>query len=253
MSEVPPLILAHTWKDNKDITGWWISEKLDGLRAYWDGEVMWSRNGNLYYAPDWFTANFPKEPLDGELWIARKSFQLTVSVVRKRYPHIGWSNVIYRVFDAPNQHIPFEQRQIFLNSIIQTKYIHIVEQTMCKGVSHLKEELNKVEALGGEGLMLRQPRSFYEVGRSHTLLKVKSFKEAKAVVIDYEEGKGKHKGRLGALIVREVGEINKVFKVGTGLTDKERNNPPSIGSIIRFRYQELSSGGVPRFPSFIGD
>jgi DNA ligase-1 len=113
----------------------------------------------------------------------------------------------------------------------------------------LKEELARVEALGGEGLMLRKPGSRYEVGRSFSLLKVKTFHDAEARVIEHLPGEGKHKGRLGALSA-ELGDGTK-FSVGTGFSDAQRENPPPVGSIITFRYQELSDRGVPRFPSFV--
>src|SRR5437879_1085254 len=80
---VPPLLLAESWDGESDPTGWWMSEKLDGVRAYWDGKQFLSRQGNRYFAPDWFVAGLPLEPLDGELWIGRKQFQRTVSIVRR--------------------------------------------------------------------------------------------------------------------------------------------------------------------------
>jgi len=48
-------------------------------------------------------------------------------------------------------------------------------------------------------------------------------------------------------------ESGKKFNVGTGLSDKQRRNPPKIGSIITYRFQELTRDGVPRFPSYIGE
>src|SRR5690348_2239657 len=74
----PPLLLAESWDNAADLSGWWMSEKLDGVRAYWDGKQFLSRQGNIYHAPDWFLEGFPDMPLDGELWLARKSFQRTV-------------------------------------------------------------------------------------------------------------------------------------------------------------------------------
>jgi len=68
-------------------------------------------------------------------------------------------------------------------------------------------------------------------------------------VIEHVAGKGRHKGRLGALVVRMPDGTE--FSVGTGFSDKQRGSPPPIGSTITYRYQELSTGGVPRFPSFV--
>jgi DNA ligase 1 len=123
------------------------------------------------------------------------------------------------------------------------------EHLVCRGVDHLRQELARLEALGGEGLMLRRPESRYEGGRSSTLLKVKSFRDAEARVLKHQEGAGRHKGRLGALLV-EMSD-GTTFSVGTGFSDAEREAPPPVGSLITFRYQELSEAGVPRFPSYV--
>jgi DNA ligase len=249
----PPLLLAETWDTASDLTGWWMSEKLDGVRAYWDGKQLLSRLGNLFHAPDWFLDGLPAVPLDGELWIARKAFQRTVGIVRRQDKTDLWKEVKFLVFDAPGLKEPFERRLEFLADTLGRKTLtHVVHHPhdRCRGVDHLREELARVEALGGEGLMLRQPGSAYEVGRSATLLKVKTFKDAEATVIGHQAGAGKHKGRLGALLVRLADGTE--FAVGTGFTDKERAAPPAVGSVITFRYQELSDAGVPRFPSYVG-
>ena len=124
-----------------------------------------------------------------------------------------------------------------------------VEHIRCDGVEHLRAELARVEGLGGEGLMLRQPGSAYVKSRSSTLLKVKTFFDAEARVESYKGGAGRHKGRVGALNVVTPGGV--AFAVGTGLTDRQRENPPAVGSVITYRYQELTDDGVPRFPTFV--
>ena len=251
-SDGPPLLLAHSWENDVDLTGWWMSEKLDGVRAYWDGTRFASRQGNEFHAPDWFVKGFPSTPLDGELWIDRKAFQRTVSVVRRQDKSDHWKQIRYVVFDAPALKEPFEERVRFVAETVSTlgsEYVQAHEHLLCKGLEHLREELQRIESLGGEGLMLRQPGSPYEAGRSTSLLKVKTFHDADAVVIDHVAGKGRHKGRLGALVVQLPD--GTTFSVGTGFSDKQREAPPAAGSTITFRYQELSDGGVPRFPSFV--
>ena len=222
------------------------------MRAYWDGKRLLSRQGNEFYAPDWFTAGLPPTPVDGELWIGRKQFQQTVSIVRRQDRGDQWKAIRYLVFDAPQTTGGFEQRMAALKEVIarlKNTPVTLLQQFRCRGISHMTEELDRINALGGEGLMLRQPESCYEAGRSMTLLKVKRFHDAEAIVIGHETGKGKHKGRLGSLRVRLPDGVE--FSVGTGMTDAERKNPPCIGTTITFRYQELSDGGVPRFPSFV--
>ncbi len=251
-AEGPPVLLAESWDNATDLAGWWMSEKLDGVRAYWDGRQFLSRLGNHYHAPDWFVAGLPSVPLDGELWLARKAFQRTVGIVRRQDKPDIWKEVRFLVFDAPQAGGPFEARLKYLDDGFRTwkpEFASILEHIVCRGTNHLREELTRVEKLGGEGLMLRQPGSEYVAGRSSTLLKVKSFLDAEAVVIAHESGKGKHTGKLGAVTARLPD--GKVFNVGTGFTDRERADPPSIGSTIAFRYQELSDGGIPRFPTFV--
>jgi DNA ligase 1 len=251
-AEGPPVLLAESWDNSQDLTGWWISEKLDGVRAYWDGKQFISRQGNLYHAPDWFLKGMPTHPLDGELWIGRKAFQRTVGIVRRQDKSDHWKEVRYLIFDAPHLPTTFEERLAKLRSdqpSWKLSHVSLVEQMRCDGEAHLRGELARIEAVGGEGLMLRQPGSKYVAGRSSTLLKVKTFHDAEAVVIDHEAGKGKHKGRLGAVVVKLPN--GKTFSVGTGFSDHERANPPAVGTTITFRYQELSDGGIPRFPSFV--
>ncbi|MCA9673243.1 MAG: DNA ligase, partial [Myxococcales bacterium] len=249
----PKVLLAQRWEATQDPTGWWISEKLDGVRAYWDGERFISRQGNLYLAPDWFIETLPDEPLDGELWVGRGMFQRCVSIVRRMDKSDDWREVQYLVFDAPGQSGAFEDRLAYLEGRvagIENGHTHLVAHETCRGIDHLKEKLEEVEALGGEGLMLREPRSRYVAGRSSSLLKVKSFHDAEGRVIDHLPGTGKHEGRLGALRV-ELPDGTE-FSVGTGFSDAEREDPPAVGSMITFRYQELTNAGVPRFPSYIG-
>lgn len=248
--EVPPLLLAHSLED-EDPTGWWMSEKLDGVRAYWDGSKFISRLGNEYHAPEWFKASLPKGvKLDGELFAGRKKFQETVSTVRKLVPDDNeWLNISYMVFDAPEAPGTFEERMEYLNKICYAGSIKLLKQEVCNGVDHLRTELARVEALGAEGLMLRQPGSKYEAGRSRTLLRVKSFFDDEAVVTAVKAGKGKHKGRMGALTCRL--KNGNEFDVGTGFTDAQRKNPPKIGTTITYRYQELTRDGIPRFPRFV--
>lgn len=249
--DAPPLLLAQPWDHLMDLSGWWMSEKLDGARAYWDGNQFLSRLGNVYRAPAWFCEGLPKVPLDGELWMGRGRFQRTMSIVRRQDSSDHWREVRFVAFDAPNRPEAFEVRQSLLQDWLsgQAEFATVLDQRMCDDVGHLRAELERVEGLGGEGLMLRQPGSLYEVGRSATLLKVKTFMDAEARVVDHLPGKGKHKGRLGALVVEMPG--GKRFAIGTGFTDAERASPPAPGTLVTYRYQELTDGGLPRFPTFL--
>ena len=223
------------------------------MRAYWDGKQFLSRLGNRFHPPPWFVENFPDHPLDGELWGGRKLFQRTVGIVKRQDQSPLWKDLLYVVFDAPGHPGTFEERIEHAKKVIEERrlaYVRVHEHSICSGPDHLREELARIEALGGEGLMARKPGSKYEAGRSSTLLKVKTFHDAEARVVAHAPGAGKHKGRLGALVV-ELADGTR-FNIGTGFSDAERGSPPPIGSIVTFRYQELSDGGVPRFPSYVG-
>jgi DNA ligase-1 len=253
------VMLAHNWADSTDPAGWWMSEKLDGVRAYWDGRQLISRNNNVFHAPKWFVEGLPKDHLDGELWIDRGRFAETSGIVRRHDEDAGWREMGYLIFDAPEIPGPFEKRLAWMQKL-RSSACAVVPQIRCTGVKHLETYLGLVERAGGEGLILRAPGSAYVRSRSHELLKVKTFVDAEAVVTGYQPGEGKHKGVVGALLCSALGykspkvTIKKgtTFKVGTGLTDEQRKHPPKKGSVITFRCQEVTADGVPRFPSFIG-
>lgn len=248
----PALLLAHKWEDTP-VDGWWMSEKLDGVRAYWDGKHFISRQGNYFFAPDWFVENLPDLPLDGELWAGRKRFQRTVSIARRQDKNDDWRELRYVVFDAPAIDKPFEQRMDFLKQCfarLKPPYGAVCEHVRCEHTAHLKEELQRVQTMGGEGLMIRRPGSLYETGRSSTLFKIKNFFDAEARVLAHLPGTGRHQGRLGALQVELPNGVT--FSVGSGFSDAEREDPPPLDSIVTFRFQEMTKTGVPRFPTYVG-
>lgn len=263
---VPPCLLAHSWDGVEDVSGWLCSAKLDGVRAWWDGERFWSRLGNEYHAPQWFKDLMPKGVvLDGELFAGNGRFQETVSFVRKLNPvDKEWQELKFMVFDMPEEPGVYEQRMVVLAKLLRKEYmgyyvsdevknrhIDMLDYESVKENKSIKEwHLALAEKYGYEGIMLRKPGSLYEAGRSNTLLKVKSFIDCEVTVIGYQKGKGKHKGRVGSLDVRMDSGVE--FNVGTGLSDEERENPPPVGSRVTVRYQELTKDGVPRFPSYLG-
>jgi DNA ligase-1 len=258
---VLPLLLAQKYEDNIDPTGWWMSEKLDGVRAFWNGKSLLSRYGNVFHAPDSFLEPFKELPnyeFDGELFTKRGKFDRTISIVKTQNMENQLSErwnaeVKYHIFDIPSlKDLTFEERMEKLKELFpHNKYAHIevVEQTLCKGKEHLDVQLKHLESSNGEGLMLRKPNSKYVGSRSSSLLKVKSFDDAEATVLAHTEGKGKYEGVTGALVVELENKIK--FEVGTGFTDEQRKNPPPIGSVITFRYQGMTIKGKPRFARFL--
>jgi DNA ligase-1 len=249
----PPVMSPYTWESHLDVRGWWMSEKYDGIRGYWNGSQLVSRVGNVLAAPPWFTDNFPHVPLDGELWIGRRSFADLSRIVLDQVPdEVGWKRVRYMIFDAPQAGGGFEDRLDFARQWFDrhpNAYVTIAAHERCKDAEHVQQKLTAIEAQGGEGLILRRPQSPYTVGRSRDILKVKRYRDDDAVVIGYRPGKGRHAGRLGALLVELPNGVR--FAIGTGLTDAERNNPPPIGSTIKFKHNGYTEAGIPRFASFL--
>lgn len=250
------LLLAHKYepKNCSNPVGWWISEKLDGVRAFWNGKCFYSRLGNPFYAPKWFTKDLPKDfHLDGELFGGRKKFQQTIKVV-KNAECDDWKKIKYCVFDSPGLgKDPFEKRIKAVKDYFDTnkpQYAEYVDHYKCTSKEQLENDLKKMIKLGGEGLMIRQPGSVYERCRSKTLLKLKKFYDAEAVVIGYDSGKGRFTGAVGSLRCRM--ECGKEFSVGSGMTDKDHRKPPKIGSIITYKFQEYTNSGSPRFPTYLG-
>ncbi|WP_293645225.1 DNA ligase [Thiolapillus sp.] len=246
------LLLLTKYRPGMVIDGWLMSEKLDGVRAYWDGSRLLSRQGNPFAVPDWFIQDLPPFELDGELWIARGQFEQTLSIVSRNYHDPEWRRITYRVFEVPHASGGLLTRLHKLEAYLKEhplEHVSVIPQSVCRDTAHLMEKLDAVVAAGGEGLVLREPGSPYETGRSRHALKVKRYDDMEGRVLGYRPGKGKFKGMVGALQVEIEG--GKRFYIGTGLSDQDRRDPPAIGSLITFRYHGLSSAGIPRFASFM--
>ena len=255
------VLLAFNAPANIDPAGYLVSEKLDGVRALWDGKVLRFRSGRTIAAPTWFTAKLPETALDGELWIARGTFDTLSGIVRKTQPvDAEWQQVKYMVFELPAYENlatrPFEQRSDQLQTVVQAvawPQLQAIEQFKIANRATLQAKLDDIVQGGGEGLVLHLASAPVTVGRSQVLLKLKPVQDAEAVVVAHVAGKGKYAGLTGALEVKNLNGPNKDqrFKLGTGLSDALRKSPPAIGSTITYSYRDLTSSGKPRFASFL--
>jgi DNA ligase-1 len=233
-----------------------VSEKLDGVRAIWDGKrrTFLTRQGKVINAPEWFTRELGSVDLDGELFAGRGRFDYVSGAVRRIVPNeTEWSHIEYHVFDIPNHPGTFAEvcdDIAYYIGDMKAPLIKAVKQYNGGGSNphhHLREFFDRVIREGGEGLMLRKWTSVNQDGRSSDLLKYKPHRDAEAVIIGYTEGKGKFEGWLGALIVQMPDGTQ--FNVGSGLTDYQRMNPPEIGTTVTYNYMELTKAGVPRQPT----
>ena len=247
-------LLAKTYRDGLDLSQYLVSEKLDGVRAQWDGGRLVSRNGHTFAAPDWFVAEFPAVRLDGELWAGRGTFERLSGIVRRqKSSKDGWREVRFMVFDAPDADGPFTERLQTLQRLVReagVAHLQVVAHSPVESEAQLQRRMQAVVAAGGEGLMLRRKDSAYRGGRSDDLIKLKPHTDAEARVVAHHPAKeGKYTGLTGAVTVETADGLR--FRIGTGFSDQDRHHPPPIGSVITYRYQGFYQSGIPRHPVFL--
>lgn len=249
----PPLLLAKNYSDKFDARHYLVSEKLDGVRALWDGKNLRFRSGKLIHAPAWFTAPLPGHALDGELWIGRRQFDRLSAAVRRKEPvDAEWQKITYQLYELPNGAGSFSERIATLQaSVAQAAlpWLQVLPQEQVTDDVALKLKLAQVVGAGGEGVMLHRADATWQTGRSDVLLKLKPQQDAEAVVVGHEAGQGKYQGMLGALLVQTP--EGQRFRLGTGFSDAQRRDPPALGSTVTYRYRDRTPAGVPRFASFL--
>jgi len=250
----PALMLARDLGTTQiDVPSYYVSEKLDGVRARWDGRALWTRAGHRIATPPAFVAGWPETPMDGELWIARGRFDVVSGIARSSRPDPpAWEAVRFMVFDLPAHAGPFSERVVAMRTLVAraaSPQLRAIEQTRAESRAALDARLAQVVAAGGEGLMLHHADAHYGVGRSATLFKFKPHDDAEARVVGHVPGKGKYAGMLGALVVEH--HDGRRFRIGTGFTDAQRAAPPPPGSWVTYRYSGLTSTGLPRFARYM--
>ena len=251
----PDLLLAgvYGWEGKQDLTQYWVSEKYDGVRASWDGERLRFRSGRLVAAPAWFVAGMPKVALDGELWLGRNKFARLAGIVKKTVPvEEEWRQVRFMIFELPGAAGSFTERIAQMRRLVDAAgvpWLQVVEQFRVSDNKALRQRLDEMVRLGGEGLMLHRAEALYHGGRSQDLLKVKQWLDSEAKVIGHRPGTGKYQGMMGALEVETEDGLR--FLLGTGFSEDERRQPPPLGATITYRYTGLTASGLPRFPAFL--
>ncbi|MCK0512555.1 DNA ligase [Aromatoleum buckelii] len=248
----PAATLAMVYRDDVDPAAYWVSEKLDGVRALWDGRMLRFRSGQPIAAPQWFLDGLPREALDGELWIGRRSFEQLSGVVRKQQPvDDEWRQVRYMVFEMPEAPGSFTARIARIRAVTAggPPWLEAVEQFRVANAAALQRRFERVVAAGGEGLMLHRADAQWVAGRSDVLLKLTPWLDAEARVVAHRPGKGRLQGMLGALEVETPD--GRRFRIGSGFSDAQRRAPPPIGATVTYRYRELTAKGLPRFPRYL--
>jgi DNA ligase-1 len=250
---VPQVLLAQNFTEAVDPRAYLVSEKLDGVRALWDGRVLQFRSGRIIAAPDWFVAGLPAHPLDGELWMGRRKFDRLSAAVRRQSPRDDeWRQISYQVFEWPQAPGTFSERVLALQaSIAQAApgWLQLVRQERIADHRALQARLQQVVRAGGEGLMLHRADAPWQTGRTDALLKLKPQHDAEAKVIAHLPGQGKYAGMCGALLMENPD--GQRFRLATGMSDAQRRSPPPVGSVVTYRYRERTPSGLPRFASFM--
>ncbi|WP_233243646.1 DNA ligase [Bacterioplanes sanyensis] len=249
----PPVMLAKLYQPGVALQHYLVSEKLDGVRAYWDGRQLRTRGGYSIAAPRWFTAPLPEHALDGELWLGYGRFAEMSGLVRRhQVDEQAWRDVRFMLFDMPEMNAGFEQRLWVLTTWteqMRRSWLQVVPHHRVTGEAELQQRLKAVVASGGEGLMLRRADASYQAQRSDAMLKLKLDQDDEAKVVAHVPGNGKYHGMLGALLVET--DDGRRFRIGTGFSDEERRNPPPLGSRITFEYNGDTVTGLPRFARFV--
>ena len=259
------LLRLSEYKD-QNVSGWLASEKLDGVRAYWDGENLLSRQGKKLNAPLSFTKNFPKFALDGELYAKELKFEeIQASVMDKLPDEKAWSRLKFHIFDVPEASGGLLARLEVLAKFLKNEpndNLIIIKQIKMRDNAQFLKFAESIIAKGGEGAVVRESNAPYERKRSKNALKFKKFKDSECEVIAVNKGSGKYANFAGSLTCKALGGKNDkekagepkegtIFKIGSGLSDKNRQEPPKIGSIITYKFQNLTTNGKPRFPIFL--
>jgi DNA ligase-1 len=259
--DVPKIQRSTVYKSNLkkpiNISEYFISEKLDGIRGFWNGKNLFTRGGNIIHTPVWFTKDWPNTYIDGELWSNRGEFEKISSCVRKHKPHKPqkvscWQKIHFMLFDLPKNLGTFAHRIERMNNLVEitnSVYLLVIKQEKINSIALLHQRLANIVNMGGEGLMLHHQAAHYKAGRSHDLMKLKQHDDAEAIIIAHIEGKGKYRNKMGSLKVKMPSGL--LFKIGSGFTDKQRQKPPAIGSTVTFKYIGKTARGVPKFASFL--
>ena len=249
----PPVELVDVYRGGIDLSRYWISEKFDGVRGYWDGHRLWTREGAVVPVPAWFTRNWPDTPMDGELWAGYGQFEQASTIVRSAAAgDAAWRSMSYRVFDLPARGGDFDARVPAIRAVVARigdPWVVAVRQFRVENAAQLRAALQNVLDKGGEGLVLHRGDAAYRAGRGAGLFKLKPYEDAEAKVVAIKPGRGRLRGMMGSIEVRTPDGHR--FAIGSGFTDEERIHPPPVGSWVTYRFNGRTDGGLPRFVRFL--
>jgi len=163
----------------RDPTGWWYSEKLDGVHGIWTGSEMFSRTGNKIAIPDWWVEQLPKDmALAGELFVSRKNFSEIQGLVHSKIPvSRAWQRVSFCLFDIPDSRLSFRENYQILQDLVRISgcsFLKLIPQIPISSFEHFLQAHRQLVIQGAEGTIIRDPNASYLPYQSDRLLKFKS-------------------------------------------------------------------------------
>lgn len=227
------------------------SEKLDGVRAFWDGKNLYSKGGKLLTPPSFFTQNFPPFAIEGELWSKRGDFENIVSILKSTKKKEKWRELKFYIFEVPNQQGGILKRLEVLEAYLASQpapFISIIPQLPLNTLQALQDALSAITQAGGEGVVVREKDAPYYTGRNKKAMKLKLYEDRECKITSYVQGKGKFENLVGSIICLD-GDVE--FKIGSGMSEDFRKNPPKVGTIITYKYFGLNKNKLPKFPVFL--
>lgn len=262
-----------------NLSDYFVSEKFDGIRALWDGQNMFSKSGKILAIPRCFMEKLAildlqkGEFVEGELWIDYGAFEEISSVIRRKNPTCeDFGKVKYLIFNAHTAISHCEKREAIRgNPHCIQKYgsvfdmaqnlakivpfcdsanaqICVIRQMRVDSQKELIDFFNAIIAKGGEGVIVRDSRVAF---------KLKPQNDAECKIVDFSRGKGRIRGKVGAIICEALADKNSgikngiIFRIGSGLSDEMRENPPKIGTIITYKFSGVSKNGIPKHTRFL--
>jgi len=167
---------------NENPTGWYLSEKLDGVRCIWDGFDMYSTTDEIYDIPSYFIENLPKSPLDGVFYRGKGRLAQSESIVKKKSDNAEWNDLIFVVYDAPGLKESFKERHDKLKKFFYNRaYVRFHDYIVCKGMDHANQKFIEIKNSGGKGMILTDPQYSYICGESNSLLEKQTQISSKSV------------------------------------------------------------------------
>jgi ATP-dependent DNA ligase len=256
-------MLANKWEDKAKYISepFYVQPKLDGVRMLvgrLNGKFMaLSRTGKPVKMPHVEAELFPRlqegEFLDGENYTPNLTFEQITGMCRTQDVHSDLESIKFHIFDyfhIDRLDSTFEERTTFMGRFMGLTHCEVVETVILKSKKQVQAKHDEYAAKGYEGIMIRDFSGPYLLAnRSSHLLKFKAFQTEEYKIVGAEEGRGRDAGTVIWICTSAAGD----FHVRPKGTFEERtkwfkNRNDYMGKNLTVQFQNLTNGGIPRFP-----